>query len=291
MVCRLPNMKVLTSKVLFAVVVSSIGLLSSIHAIKNGFPDGDGKDALYPAVGAIVFTDGEPAIPDCTGTLIAPDKFVTAAHCVDLDPVDGTSLFGRQSFSLEASPIDKRGGCKGCIEIKEIFFHPRWDPVVNFAAADTGDLAICKLKRSIKHVEPIAFGSLGDYDDGDAPPPGDKELFTVVGYGASEDPDGNPADFEFLDIRIITEDNQFQNINSVYLQTQQAAGGSLGGTCFGDSVSDAGNGPTTTMLYQSNFIHSFIPFLDRVVVFCVRKMMAPRLLLRLCRKVTEAVLQ
>lgn len=223
----------IVSNLLFAITVTIF--VDPTAAIFNGVPDGDGKEAKYPAVGAIMFRDDSDPnavewIPDCTGTLIAADKVLTAAHCVDLDPIDGEPRLGRISFSLRSNP--DLSSCKDCIKIAKVDLDPRWDPVNFFAAADTGDLAIVHLSKRVKgRVSTLGFGSLSN------PSPTQQELFTVVGYGASEDPDGNPTSFQFLDVRMITDDNKYQNLNSVYLTTSQAGAENYGGICFGDAVS------------------------------------------------------
>ena len=47
-------------------------------AITNGQPDGN----RHPNVGLMVLDFGSGPEPFCTGTLIAPTYFLTAAHCI-----------------------------------------------------------------------------------------------------------------------------------------------------------------------------------------------------------------
>ena len=59
--------------------VAALTLCAAAGAITNGGPDGEG----HPEVGALLapqaYSDGTWAT--CTGTLIAPKVFLTAAHC------------------------------------------------------------------------------------------------------------------------------------------------------------------------------------------------------------------
>src|SRR3954452_1039485 len=62
-----------------AAAVCAVVLVAGAGAITNGVPDGNG----HPEVGALLaqqaFSDG--TWEECTGTLIAPTVFLTAAHC------------------------------------------------------------------------------------------------------------------------------------------------------------------------------------------------------------------
>jgi V8-like Glu-specific endopeptidase len=76
-------------------VVSVVALLlfwtSLTRAIINGTLDGN----LHPNVGVVVVdVDGERFSP-CSGNLIAPTVFVTAAHCLEFIESVGATRLGR----------------------------------------------------------------------------------------------------------------------------------------------------------------------------------------------------
>src|SRR4051794_34394298 len=70
---------------LVAVVAVLVATVSPASAIHNGAPDGNG----HPAVGALVATQAysDGTWTYCSGTLVSPRVFVTAAHCAEGDRV------------------------------------------------------------------------------------------------------------------------------------------------------------------------------------------------------------
>ena len=106
-----------------AALASALAFAAAGSAIVNGVPDGN----RHPEVGALLaqqaFSDGTWA--ECSGTLIAPPVFLTAAHCDEgvsrvevtfdssYDPAKGTTYSGtwhaaprstRRSLTRTTSP-------------------------------------------------------------------------------------------------------------------------------------------------------------------------------------------
>src|SRR5690349_17460511 len=67
-----------------ATMAAALAAAAPAAAITNGAPDGNG----HPNVGALVadqaYSDGTWTY--CSGTLISPTVFLTAAHCADVSP-------------------------------------------------------------------------------------------------------------------------------------------------------------------------------------------------------------
>src|SRR4029079_18391005 len=145
-------------------------------AITYGQADGN----LHPEVGALVghFTSG--TFPYCSGTLIAPNVFLTAAHC-DL----GTS---RVFVTLDGDFSAKSKLLPGTYYA---------DPLYNQAQSDPHDIAVVVLDSPVKGITPArlpAADSLSTLSVG-AP-------FPSVGFGGQEpvNEPGGPV-IAYLDTR------------------------------------------------------------------------------------------
>jgi secreted trypsin-like serine protease len=166
-------------------------------AITFGQPDNN----RHPNVGALV--DGSTAY--CSGTLISPTVFLTAAHCAtegDTVSVTFASEYTSRSKTYEGT----------------------------FYTAEQLDLAVVVFKKPIRGITPAQLPTLGQLDD----LPKDQQ-FTVVGYGVQEPVrgPGGPT-FEALDRREFS----VATLNSAqpdYLQLSQNPARGSGGACYGDS--------------------------------------------------------
>src|ERR687886_1104163 len=69
------------SAVLAAAAAVVLGTASPGWAITNGAPDGNGHPAVGGLVSATQYSDGTWIY--CSGTLVSPTVFVTAAHCAE----------------------------------------------------------------------------------------------------------------------------------------------------------------------------------------------------------------
>src|SRR4051812_41351210 len=143
-------------------------------AITNGAPDGSG----HPNVGGLVadtpYSDGTSIY--CSGTLIAPTVFLTAAHCAEGDRV-------RVTFD----PAYEIGD-----PVYAGTFHS--DPSYNGAQSDPHDIAVVVLDKAPK-ITPARLPTAGSLSglSGD-------QQFTSVGYGAYAVTSG-PHEFLYDDVR------------------------------------------------------------------------------------------
>lgn len=195
-----------------AAVVATVVFAGGAAAITNGAPDGDG----HPEVGALLaqqaFSDG--TWEECSGTLIAPRVFLTAAHCDE-----GVT---RVAVTFDSSYVYPNGTT----------YWGTWhaDPNYNQAQDDPQDLAVVVLDKAVKGITPArlpAAGSLGTL-------PADQK-FTSVGYGAqsvTNDPGGQT--FHYADVRYVST-GTLNSVNPAWLRISQNRATGNGGTCYGDS--------------------------------------------------------
>ena len=194
-----------------AAVVAALAVAAPAAAITYGVPDGEG----HPNVGGLVAPEPYPdgTWVYCSGTLISPTVFLTAAHCAD----DGDRV--RITFDSAYEAGDK---------VYEGTFEA--DPLYNQSQSDPHDIAVVVLDKPVKGITPALLPEAGSLSDlsGD-------QLFTSVGYGAYEVTRG-PGGREFLydDVRM-TATGTLNTVTPSWLRISMNPAKGDGGTCYGDS--------------------------------------------------------
>ena len=197
-------------KVIVAVLSIAFLLLSTpVWAITNGQPDGN----KHPEVGALVGTFSSGTFPYCSGTLISPTVFLTAAHCNI-----GTSTVN-VTFDSQYSPKSK-------LYTGTYIANPNYNQSQN----DPQDIAVVIFKNAIPNLTPAKLPTLGQLDN-----VAKDQQFTAVGYGGTR-PTGQTGgqNFTYPDIREYAA-STFNSIGPGYLRLSQNASTDNGGTCYGDS--------------------------------------------------------
>lgn len=181
------------------------------HAIINGQPDED----QHPNVGALVaaapYSDGTWLY--CTGTLISPTVFLTAAHC------DEGSSRVTVTFDSAYQAGDKT-------------YSGTWyaDPLYGHDQSDTHDIAVVVFDRPIKGITPAKLPAAGSLSNVSA-----SQQFTSVGYGAygvTNEPGGHQ--YLYNDVRMVAT-GTLNSINPTWLRISMNPATGNGGTCYGDS--------------------------------------------------------
>jgi hypothetical protein len=211
-----------------ATVAATLALAAPAGAITFGQLDG----SRHPNVGAL-FANWDPDSPGqdllCTGTLIAPKVFLTAAHCVDFLPSEGVSL-DDVFVTFDSAPLNSNLTLKSSTTLLggTAIPHPRFGPG---GGGDAHDIAVIKLDSRYTAATPARLPRLNQLGSMNL----HNQRFTAVGYGdAREIKQSGPNSF-FFDgkRRFVTQ--SFNTINKVWLKLDMNPSHGEGGTCFGDS--------------------------------------------------------
>src|SRR5215218_10844502 len=146
--------------ILAATLLATLIAAAPAGAITNGTPDGN----KHPNVGGLVapaaYSDGTWIY--CSGTLISPTVFLTAAHCGE----DGEEVRVTFDTAYEAGDVTYTGTFEA-------------DPLYGGAQNDPHDIAVVVLDEPVVGIEPAQLpeaGSLSSLPRG--------QRLTAVGYGA-----------------------------------------------------------------------------------------------------------
>ena len=186
-------------------------LFLALPALAITYGQVDGK--LHPNVGALVGQYSGGYYPFCSGTLISPTVFLTAAHC---NP-------GTSRINVTFAP-DFDGRAK---LLPGTYYA---DPLYTHSQDDPHDIAVVVLDQPVKGVTPARLPAANALSG-----LGPDQRFTSVGYGAQENPPqpGGPV-LTYYDIREYST-GTLNAINPAWLRISQNPATGNGGTCYGDS--------------------------------------------------------
>lgn len=193
----------------------ALAVVPAVLAITFGEPDGNG----HPNVGALILVrEDEIQYPYCSGTLIAPDVFLTAAHCDISYFTETDRVFVSFDPEITSTSTLYEGTFVG---------HPGFPGPQN----NTFDVAVVLLDDTVAGVQPAALPAAGQLDD--LP---HEQAFTAVGYGGEEPvpTKGEGVVIGYLDIRQRAV-STLNATNKAWLHLSQNPATGDGGTCYGDS--------------------------------------------------------
>ena len=192
-------------------------------SISNGTPTG----TSYGAVGALLLDYNDDGVIDaddqwCTGTLIAPTLFLTAAHCVHPAPDQPLGSQFYVSFAPDLS-------ADGAVMIAAVRYE--WNPEYGGGQANLNDLAIVTLPAgAAQGIAPARLPPAGALDGLVS----QGTRFVNVGYGASATNRGQ-ARFTYGSVRQMSL-SAFQSLQPNWLTLKMNTNATgLGGDCYGDS--------------------------------------------------------
>jgi hypothetical protein len=181
--------------------VAALAVAAPAYAITGGTLDA----GAHPAVGLLLADRGNGPEADCSGSLVSPTVFVTAAHCT------GDLASNRVWVTFDSRYV------AGSSTLLPGTAHsdPQWGLVKN----DSHDVAIVVLDSPVAGVKPFALPRAGALDA-----VGSSQTFTNVGYGYAD------RTFTFDGYRR-TSSSSFTNVKPTELLLADKSGG----VCFGDS--------------------------------------------------------
>jgi V8-like Glu-specific endopeptidase len=193
-------------------IIAVLALMPSAGAITYGVPDGNGHPAAGALLAAQAYSDGTWAM--CSGTLVSPTVFLTAAHCGD----------GRTRMSVTFDSV--YDPAKGTTYVGT--YHA--DPAYNQSQSDPHDIAVVVLDKAVKGITPArlpAAGSLANLTG--------SQQFTSVGYGAQAVTNGaGGKTYHYADVRFVST-GTLNTVTASWLRISQNPAKGDGGTCYGDS--------------------------------------------------------
>jgi hypothetical protein len=196
-------------------------------AIKYGELDGN----RHPYVGLMVAYD-ESGTPlwRCSGTLIAPELFLTAGHCTE-NPAERVEIWFGADLTNAALHDYPREGDAGEGDVGGTpYTHPEYDPNAFF----THDLGVVVLDEPVYMAEYGQLPEEGQFDFLAKRRGQVNGTFTAVGYGLQN---ANANHLSALRLRMLARprliimNNGFTGDFSILMSNNA----NTGGTCFGDS--------------------------------------------------------
>ena len=206
-----------------AVLAASLVAVGPAQAITGGQPDGN----RHPNVGLMVVNFGSGPEPFCTGTLIAPTRFLTAAHCIAILQQLGGETIG---VTFDPRTFDPSRPVIPAVDTEV-------DPAFGHDQGDFHDLAVITLGRPAP-AAPAVLPAAGLLDQLAAQGGLRGQQFTNVGYGAIGIARGGGKPVLILDFMRRFAAPPFMALrNTVLLLLLNTNATGQGGTCFYDSGS------------------------------------------------------
>jgi hypothetical protein len=232
-------------RAIFVASVVALFLLrtSLTHAILNGTLDGN----LHPNVGVVIFAvDGERISP-CSGNLIAPTVFVTAAHCAEFIESQGATQVW-VSFAphvvadvnfIELSNLDMSTLIPGTL-------HP--NPAFDAHAPDPNDVAVITLETPVTDITPAVLPTAGLLDELGEQNGLKDQLFTVVGYGVYQRIVGEGPTTYLRDLSRRFATSGLNALGPALLRLSMNTAKGYGGASFADSGGGIFLGQSNTLV-------------------------------------------
>jgi Trypsin len=217
-----------------AALILALAATLRVGAISYGFVD---TTNAFGNTGAfLVRAPSGRIFPICSGTLIAPDVFLTASHCT----VFFEQRLAPEGFTAAVSfdnPIpfgDLSSASTTLVTVTEVVSNPGF----NQSQSDSGDIAVLLVNPAqTAGIVPAVLPAAGLLDRLAAKNGLKNTVYTAVGYGLQNRVTGGGPPF-FLDANPVPRMFAFSSFDALgpgYLRLSMNPATGDGGTCFGDS--------------------------------------------------------
>jgi hypothetical protein len=194
---------------------------ASAGAITGGTSDG----STHPEVGAMLADFGSGKDTLCTGTLISPTVFLSAAHCADYLRATGIAPHDVYvTFDPSWDPASPGTARRGTY-----YIDPAYRPSGH--TSDPHDIAVIVLDTPVTGVTPARLPTAGLLDRLLLK----RARFTAVGYGATRDIHTTGPHALYYDGIRRYVDQGFLSLQPAWLLLSMNFSTGSGGSCYGDS--------------------------------------------------------
>jgi len=215
----------------FSRLAATLLVVATAPASAITFGTVDGND--HPFVGSMVLSiPGEGVFQWCSGTLIAPQVFLTASHCTA--PMDDyLARYPGSTFYVTFDPVIDSTGPTNTLYTGTPHTNPLYG---SGGTVDPHDVAVIVLDEA-PPIAPAQLPPAGLLDDLKASHALTSTRFTAVGYGTARDSMRKGWQGVLDNEQRQRADQSFWSLTTAWINLTMLPTGSLdsGGTCYGDS--------------------------------------------------------